>query len=400
MAQDLEAGGSPRLADFVGEQFGGDLSYSDEPGTSSSTESATPPASSAPDAATSPAAELEGTAADAPPDTPARALPPSPDTPASPAAVDPLADPFADATPLTYVVDGVTKTYEGIRVLGTDGAVIDSPAVLADLQRKLGERDHLFDANQKLYAENRAYQALGGEQKFAELQQEFAGINAAGNLLVPLISGDVNTILKLLVQNEDGTIGWNEENRRTLIDKIAFAADKAKYESGRTLETSKASAVSQQDQAANDQQQTTQGIQEAVSTLQRVYPHWQQADLDALKTHVTTYAPFLIRKATAEDVAAYPHLTLGTRFIDLPKLQPWADDRERLRASAATTASTVASATKENAARLAAAIRPSPSARPVVAPTAPAPSARASEAGDAWDLMEGLSVSALRGPKA
>lgn len=400
MSQDLEAGGSPSLEDFVGAQFGGDLSSFDEPGTTSSAESDTPPDSSAFDGRSTPAAAPEGTPADAPPVTPDRAPAPSPDAPALPTDAAPLdADPFADATPLTYVVDGVTKTYDGIRVLGTDGAVIDSPAVLADLQRKLGERDHLFGANQKLYAENQAYQALGGEQKFADLQHEFAGINAAGNLLVPLISGDVNTVLSLLVQHEDGSYGWNEANRKTLIDQIAFAAEKAKFESGRTLDTARTTAVTQQGQQAQDAQQTTQGIQEAVSTLQRSYPHWQAGDLDALKTHVTTYAPFLIRKATGEDVAQYPHLTLGATFIDLPKLQPWADDREQLRAASASTAATVASATRSNAARLAAAVRPTPSARPV-APAAPVAPVRGADAGDAWDLMEGLSVSALRGPRA
>ena len=151
MSQDEEGGTS--LAEFAGEAFG-DLGIETVPSATPSTPSATPTPSAEP----TPAANLTP---ETTPVVPAADTPPAASTPA---VVDtPPDDPLKDATPFTYTVDGQVKSYDGIRVLG-DAAIVENATALADLQRKLGEWEHLKGANQTLYADVQA-----GKQQLAAL---------------------------------------------------------------------------------------------------------------------------------------------------------------------------------------------------------------------------------------
>jgi len=391
MTQGSEDGGSISVADFVGQAFG-DLSDSDVmPEGTDDAGAGAPPSPSAPEP-TLPPVEPEGTPAAEPQATPADAAAPAPDAP----VVD--ADPLASATALSYVVDGQTKTYDGVKVID-GGAIIDSPAVLADLQRKLGERDHLYGANQALYAQVKQYEALGGEAKYAELNEQLAMVNAAGSLLVPLVAeANPNELLKLLQQDEYGNIVWNEGARGLLLGNLKLATERAQLNAGQTLRQSVSDSQRQASESQQVEQVRQQGINEAKATVASNFPDWHPADIAALDKHLTTYSQYLIRPATAADVKQFPSLAVGKMFIDYPKLGPWLEERQSMRQSAAKVATTTASATKENAARLAAAVRPTKTSTPAAktAPTAPANS-RQSDADAAWDMQEKLMVSAMRG---
>jgi hypothetical protein len=99
-----------------------------EPATGTDTETASDPAAAG-DATTT--AASDGT---------------TPDTPPATGAAD--ADPFADTTPATFMVNGVSVTNEDIRVFKEGGAVI-RPEALPNVLSKLSERESLQDRNHR-----------------------------------------------------------------------------------------------------------------------------------------------------------------------------------------------------------------------------------------------------------
>ncbi len=379
---EAEEGSATSVEDFVGAAFG-DFSSGPAPESGTSATPETPAPSAAPDPAP-PDVPTNGTLVDAPPATPAAA---PTDAVADPTQTD---DPLKDAAPLTYTVDGVTKAYEGIKVLGDVGGIIE-PAALKDVQQRLSEHEHFRTANQQLYQKVQQYEALGGEKKVAELSEQLAATNAIGSLLLPMFSGDVNSVLKFLQQNADGTIGWNEDARAVLLDKLVLARDRAEMTARGSFQSSVTQAQSQGQQG----QVKAHATQTALQEVRKSYPHWTPDDFAAAEQHLAVYGDYLIRPATEAEAQRYGNgIRAGQLMIDYPRLAAWTEQRNATRAAQAQTAATVTNASKENAARLAAALPGTRKAQ--AAPAAPQAPSKAKDAEDAWDLRERLASSAMR----
>jgi len=222
-----------------------------------------------------------------------------------------------------------------------------------------------------------------------------------GQVLVPLFVGakgeapDVNQVLRLLVRNEDGSIGWNEDARQLLAGRIGNSVERAKLEEGRSFQTVQTQAVTSQQQAQTDERMANEAVSAGLQTLRSTFKDWTDEDFKAAERHITSFKDAYVRKASQQDVQKYPHLQVGQTFIDLPRMQPWVDERQGFKAQTKQTTTTVTKAAQENAARLLTANRGKPTAtRP--APVEPKVQSRAQESSDAWDLMEGLAARSIR----
>lgn len=387
MVEGLEEG-TRSLSDHLSDMLG---DIGDAPESPAETPAPEPGTSPEPDAAP---AEV------APPDVPAEAEPksevaapaaePAPDAPVEP--VPPDADPLKDATSLTYTVNGQSKTYDGIRVLGETGAVIDIKD-LPDLQRKLGERDHLFEANQHLYQKTQQYDGLRfvdsnkqehrGIAAFAASQVEVARVRAGAAALL-------NTILEAFPGDE------HKAAREAVFKGIDREAEnaglKAERDFGRTLQA--------QTVEANEPQEIDRAVQFTVGKMKEAYPHFTPEDEAAARIFLEAAPEVYFPKANPQQ-AMQAGVRPGQRIALYDRMTRWAEDRSQMRLAQnkrdedfKKTQAQAPQHAKENAAKLAAAAagrKPvTPTARPVAKDDKDTRSQRVKDADDAWALRESL----------
>lgn len=389
---EAEGGSAATLEEFAGASFGDFSSEAaPEPTPSTTPETPAPVAGAVADPSAGPVVPSGSTPEPTaePLATPADAASPDPITPVVVAD-----DPLKDAAPITYQVDGETKSWDGIKLLGDAGGII-APEFVKEVAQRLSERDHLLGANQKLYATNQQYEALGGPAKFAEVSERLASVNAVGAQLLPLFAGDVNGILKYLVRDAEGNIGWNEDARTNLLDRLTIERDKA---SGLAKASFQASATAPSATQGVEQVRAS-AVQMAMHEVRKAYEKagWTAADFTAAEQHITRHHHSLIRTATAEDERKYNgSVKAGQTMIDYPLLGEWASERQALREGQARTATTVSKSAEENAKRLVAALPGTTRTAP--APVVPAKPAQqqAKDSSDSWDMMERLAASSIR----
>ena len=149
---------------------------------------------------------------------------PTPDASPEPDAAEPAADPsvpvddaIPDPTPFSYKTDGQEKVFEGIHLHGELGAIVDASAV-PQLQKWLGEREHLFTANQKLYADQQRLERLSewrqtgadGKEEILTGQQGAEAMRLAVTRQAVEISvyeslfEDPSKLVNLLAQDQNG----------------------------------------------------------------------------------------------------------------------------------------------------------------------------------------------------
>lgn len=406
MGTSVETVGSPSLETFAGELFG-DLPVADESTPSGAPAPSTPSASESPAAPEVPApapAEVPSTpSASEPPSTPPAAAPPPPsEPPAVPAADDPAAR-LASAPALTYTVDGATKTYDGIKVMGEDGAVID-PAALPDLQRRLGERDHLVAANAQLYQRTRQFDALSHTSTVGGTPQDFRGMDAFRQLKADYATTfagaaelyaklhDPAFVQALAIANLSPDQGGNPEQAKALLkqvyDRANFAGEKAAYDARLQLDRTVAQGTAE----VADKAQIEETFASVLADFRKTFPHLTAADMQEGEQHFRELGSVIARQATPQEAQQYG-LKVGQWFIDSPKMNGWFKGRDALRQEMAKTVVTTSAAATQNAARLAQAVSPTPpAATPPKAPTRPKQTdTRAADADAGWDLMERLS---------
>lgn len=372
---------SVSLEDFAGEAFG-DLSVGETPGTPDSGDAAGTPPQSTPPETPEPSHGPEGTTTTERPGTPpVDAAAATPDAGAPPSEDDP----FAAATPATYTVDGQERTYAGIKILGEDfgNRGIIEPTDLPDVLRRLGERDHLVDANQVAYRERQAIEPLtswtitGDDGKEQTLTGQ-AGLMAmhvdhvrkdALISVMDQVFASPDALIGLLMKDANGAVTIDPAALRNLQREIRLSA-------GEAAEKAKAQLGSR--------------VAEATKPA--------PAPID-----FTTEAPRLVKqiagadyvKLTPEDhkflAAQLPIYTQGktvhNAFSDLVA------DRLALRGQIAKVGTTVTDAAKENAAKLAAAARGlKPAAKPAPKPTAQQQheTDRLSDADKGFELLSNL----------
>lgn len=386
-----EQNAGPSLEEFVGQEFGDFTPAKDD----ASTPEPTPALAGA---APADAPPPDAPAADAPPPTPATTAPATTDAP--PDAATAADDPLAGSTSLSYRVDGQEKTYDGIKILKDGGAVISDDATLADLQRKLGERDHLAGTNATLYKNSQALERLtewkttGADGKESvltgrqgiEAQRVVLGQTLATlQVLAPIFQ--TKDLRDHLVRSEDGAVTFSPQ----FVESLKLRSDVAERDARDAIRTHMATlATGSAESAAPDIGAIApQVIQQTVATL--------GADIKALTPEsvafLTDLLPRFIRPATPEDRRLNPALTLGESVVDT-QFHKLVEQQVAQRKSVADTARTTATATMANAARLAAA-RPKPAAPKPAVPQKPTDT-RVKDADAGWDMMEGLALSRLK----
>lgn len=370
------------IDDEIGQMFGDFTGGEPETPSEAPTADAGAPPADAGSASTDPEPAAPGESADAAPPTgePAADAPP-----VDGAAPTTEPDPLESATPLAYTVNGQSRTYDGIRVLGEHGAVIQAKDLPGVIQR-LSERDHYYEANQRQYLESKALeplqtwtvtgqdgkgQTLTGQQALIAMHVDHARKDALIAVMDQVL-GDPGAIVSLLAQDKDGNVIIDAGALEQLHREIRLSAGE------------RATQVRSQ-------------LSERVAEASRPAP----APID-----YAAETPLLVRsilpqdhgKLTAEDIkflaAQLPAYTNGktvhASFSELVK------DRLAMRVALSAQKPAATDPNKVNAARLAAAARgvpPKKSAAPPARSKAPTPeSTRVSDADQAWALRERLSA--------
>lgn len=394
------ADSTEQLGGFVGELLG-DFSSDLMPEASAAPETPPPASTESPDPSVTDAPPVDGTAPVEPASTP------SPDAPADPAAAPAIPfDPetaFADDPVLTYTVNGVQKTHDGIRIV--DGSGFIRPSALPDIQRKLGERDHLVDTNRQLYDRTKQFDALTFREGPKGQEKEYRGVEAFAQMRASLVNSDrsgeqafkalydpkVVTALALAYQAGD-----QAEVKRVIAeiaDRALFVGEKAAFEARRTFGEQHQATIQQGDAAGNREARFNENFTNAKAAL----PHLTDADVVEAKEIYGAVKGSLYRAATLEDAQKYG-VKVGEELYDPTAVNAWlvkrnAQNEERAKANKVSEQASVA-----NKARLATTVRPK--AAPV-APRRPEKPTdqKGQDADEAWDLRERLASARLIGTR-
>lgn len=375
--------GSESLESFVGDAFGDLDNSSSEPTVAPQ---GTPPAPvvTTPDPSAG-TASTDGAKPDAHAGAPQAAAAVTTPDPNAPVAEPDL---LASAKSATYTVDGVEKTYDGIKILGEDGAII-AAADLPDLLTRLGERDRLVGVNQHQYQSAKAIeplttwtqtgsdgkvQTLTGPQGLVELHVDRARQGAILDALEEVMT-DPAQLLDLLAKNAAGEIVVDPKAWKMMLLQAKDRASDAMSAKRSELGTVQAEAAKPVPQPINYAAEAPAIIKAAAGTGLSLLTPEDHAFL-------------------ASQLEAYTRgTTVHANYAALVQ------DRIAQRQTMAKTGAAVTSAAAQNSARLAAAAHGKPAA-PVAAIAAVAPASlkttRASDSDAAWDLMQGLAGKRLR----
>ena len=295
------------------------------------------PADAAPltvDAGASPDAAADPTAGDAAPLT--DPVDPAAVDPAKPA--DPTDDPLAGTEPLTYTVNGQPVTFEGIYEIKGQGGLIP-PDKLDAVRERLAVADTATAQARHWYGVAQEYERQGGPAKLQQLTEDLATVNAAGGLLAPFFVGkmvqnadgtvtetppDVQTLLGLLQQNEDGSIGWNERARGLLVKELLLSTKEAKQ----TLHADARSEDQRQRDEATHAAQDVEAFRGILAQYKAALPDLTDDDLQKGGDVWWKARATLFRQAGAADKG----MALGTRMIDPTAMNDWFTERAAWRA--------------------------------------------------------------------
>jgi hypothetical protein len=391
-----EDGGSISLEAFVGQAFG-DLSEG-EPESAGSTGSAageTPAEHPAADPATVPP---EGTEA------PERAGTPPADAaaatvPDAKAEAAPADDPLKDAKAATYTVNGESRSYDKLKVLGEDGAII-AAADLPDLMRRLGERDHLYETNKAQYEANQQLErltewrttdadgketVLRGLEGLATLRVQHGKLAAAFDTLASVFK-DPAKFVGLLGQDETGKLVFDQN----AVNHLLTESDLAEVRAEQAIRSTLASLVRAPEPTASAAPDYATHAPQIIDAAAKTVGLDTKVLTDKDRTFLAQQFPRYVRTVTEQDRRGNPTLKVGGPIVDETFTQ-LVKDRIESRQELAKTVTASTAASTANAAKLAAAAR----GKPATTPTAPArrtptPDTRAKDADAGFDLMENL----------
>lgn len=264
-------------------------------------------------------------------------IPPSPSSDAN--AASHAVDPLAGTTPLTYTVNGETRTFDGVYVKAGFGAIIDNDA-LPKIQDRLQQADRLVETNRQLYAQSQEFQQVGGRQGVEDLVAKNAMLNRSASLLFDALQNE-ETLLALAT---DPVARQHLLRELQLSGREALDGARGQFRQGFT-DAARVATVASQTQTA---------ITGAVSELAKQFPGLTTDDVAAVRAHAGRVQSAIVRPATPDE-ARVAGVRPGELIIDLPTLHTFLSDRHTLRQQVGTIAAQQATTTKENAARLAAA---------------------------------------------
>jgi len=303
-------------------------------------------------------------------------------------------DPLADAQPLSYTVDGESRTFDDIKVLAGKGAVISEEA-LPKLQQRLSERDHLYEASREQYRQYQELerltawrvtgqdgkeQTLTGTEGLAEQRVMLGRALTELNVLSEVFKkGDP---LEFIAQDENGNLVWN----RQALDHLATRSELAAKNAEDGVRANLRGLVSE---AQRPPAIDADVIRQNAAAIVEGYQHPSMAKLTADdKAVLAEVIPNFVRPATAEDVKANPNLQLGSPVVDA-SFGRLVERQAQLQTNTAKAVSTATTVTKENEARLKQALIGKPVDKPNTRQNpAQKPEDRAQDAGSLFSLME------------
>lgn len=299
----------------------------------------------------------------------------------SDATLNPEPDPFKDASSLTYTVNGEVRTFEDLKVIPGVGAVIQASA-LPNLERRLVERDSLFERSQQQYTERQALERLmtwtqtvngqpetiTGPQAIESMRVALGRSLALNDTLSKALE-DPETFASLVGLDGQNNIVLNQSALKLLSAESRLAQQDAErmvrhhWQSMAAPPASQAPAPTPEESAPRIAAHFAQQFGQGVLT---------QADTDFLATQAARY----VRPATVQDLQTDPTLKVGQPVID-PAFAALVQDRAELRKQSATAVTQASSVAAENAQKLRAAllpngkapVPPNTSSRPVPRPT-------------------------------
>ncbi len=301
-------------------------------------------------------------------------------------------DPLKGATPITYTVDGQSRTWDKIQVLGEAGAVIQADDI-PDVMRRLGERDHLFEANRELYQQSKTVEpyatwkqtgadgkeeTLTGAKALEAVHVDHARLSAIVGAFEALFA-DPKQLRGLLTLDEAKNVVFEPQAFENLLLRAERQAVTA-------MDQRRASLGQAVTQASKPAEPTVDFAEKGPAFIKTL------AGADAAKL-----TPEDVRKLTTQ--LPFYHIK-GTTTVD-PTFQELVKDTIASRQQLATVATTATDAAKQNAARLAAASRGGKPAKAPAKPTAQrdaqaAERAKTRDASNFWDQREAAAASALR----
>lgn len=389
---------SPSLASVVGEMYGDYRDAEPEPESGASPD-ATPehaPTPTDPEGApdpSEPAGEPPAVAdAEIPPDSDPEGTTGTPDI-----------DPLEGARALDYLVNGETRSYDGITVLKDGGAIID-PERVQDIQRKLGERDHLYEQNRAQFAQYSALDkatawltkdASGKEITLTGLPaaeaRQVALSRALGvtETLRPFLEGTADPY-EYLMLDANNQIVWNPHALKTLRDRAEVNVGRRELQARQHF--ARFGNVMPAQPAAPAAPVSVESV--AMPTVELTMQQLNVGALgDTTKQFLASQLPRYVRDTTpAEKEQGFGPRVVDASFGELVK-------REAANVAASSRmASTATSAAKSNASRLAAAATGAKGGKqpPKIAPQkTPVPS-RADDFDTLWDRQEKAAAGALR----
>ena len=395
------AGPDSAPASTLGDEIGqllGDFGAGDESGESPTTEQ--------PDAAGASPAERPAQPDDPPAapegvETTERADAPSADADAlAPDAPSPDEDdPLAAATPFTYTVNGESRPFDGIKVLGAAGAVV-TPEALTLLERRLGERDSLFEQNRAQFEKTAELerlsewhttdergnpQVLQGREALEALRVTTGILAASLDTLKSIFADPATAAQYVTVDPQTGGIVWDSR----ALAQLAKDAENQEFRTSVAIRQHMASVTSPRQSAASRQtgQAPTVDFAAAAPSVIQQAAGAQAATLTEKDTaFLASVMPKYVRPVTADEARANPMLRVGSPIVDAEFTQV-VQERAALRAEVAKTVTATSAAANENARKLAAAALGKPAQRPAAPPSTRPPTPAASQ-DDAWDLME------------
>lgn len=295
--------------------------------------------------------------------------------------VVPESNPFEAASPLTYTVDGQSRTFDGIAYVKGVGAVIQD-ADVPKLQQRLQERDNLYERAQQQYEQVQALERLTTwTQKGPDnTDQTLSGAKALEEMRVTLGRNLVamETLKSALLDPATfASLVAVDANNNLVLDQqalqhLATRSELAELNAEKQIRAHWQTIAGPQAAPTN----TTLDLSQAAPVIAQHYAKeygggmLKDDDVTFLSGQVGRY----IRPATREDVLGGGAKTIGQPVVDaaFQTVVERLAKGQQATAAAVSTASTVAS---ENARKLQAALLPNGRA-PNTTPTNPRPVTR------------------------
>lgn len=292
--------------------------------------------------------------------------------PPAPVDVLPSGDPVASTDtpahtpePLTYTVNGVTKTLDWILKVGEDGAVIP-PQFVSKIQDLVQRDEWQNTQNREMYARLQQYDALThkvgeneyrGAEAYRQLQAEKAMLDASGGRLLNAIN-DPGFVINLALAHQSGDPAQVSAVLRDVVDQIKFAGERAQFQTLKDYATQETQSA----QSQTLEQQKSSEFQNIIQQFGQAYPALTPDDLTFMRAHFAQFTDRIFRPATMAEAQQFG-VRPGEIIKDPTVMYEFVKDRAASRQHSAEAVKAAEKAAAENRVRQPVAVVPKPKAK-------------------------------------